>query len=80
MKLTDVSKTAIATLGSHVVESKKEQPVINDPMAVYCVDKPMELLSEEDIKSILMLRPQHLAVYCMSILQKKPTSKNQNQI
>ena len=48
MKLTDVSKTAIATLRCHVVESKKKRPVINDPMAGYCLNNLVALASDED--------------------------------
>ncbi len=32
MELTDVSKTALATLRSHVIESQKRNPILNDPM------------------------------------------------
>jgi len=39
MELTDVSKTALATLRSHVIESQKRNPVINNPMAAYCLEK-----------------------------------------
>jgi methyltransferase (TIGR00027 family) len=48
MELTDVSKTAIATLRSHVLESQKDRPIINDPMARYCLDKLASLASEDE--------------------------------
>jgi len=48
MKLTDVSKTAIGTLRSHVVESQKQNPLITDPMAVYCLGQLVSLASEEE--------------------------------
>jgi methyltransferase (TIGR00027 family) len=48
MKLTNVSKTAIATLRCHVLESKKERPIINDPMAEYCLNRLALLASDED--------------------------------
>lgn len=49
MKLTDVSNTSIATsLRSHVIESEKKNPIINDPMAKYCLDKLYSLASEEE--------------------------------
>ena len=37
MKLTDVSKTALDTLRSHVLESQRNNPIINNPMAAYCL-------------------------------------------
>ena len=46
MKLTDVSKTAIVTLRSHVLESQKNKPIIIDPMAKYCLDKLISFASE----------------------------------
>ena len=52
MKLTDVSKTAIATLRSHALESQKERPIINDPMAKYCLEK-LVLLATEDEKALI---------------------------
>lgn len=48
MKLTDVSKTAVATLRSHVIESKGKNPIMNDPMAVYCLEKMLSLFSDRD--------------------------------
>lgn len=35
MELTDVSKTAIATLRSHVLEHQKSKPLIIDPMVEF---------------------------------------------
>lgn len=55
MKLADVSKTAIMTLRSHVLESQKNKPIINDPMAKYCLDK-LVLLASEDEKALLFNR------------------------
>lgn len=48
MTLTDVSKTAIMTLRSHVLESRKRQPIITDPMAEYCLNKLASLTSGEE--------------------------------
>ena len=48
MKLTDVSKTALVTLRSHVIESRKGNPIINDPMATYCLEKLVSLASADE--------------------------------
>jgi len=61
MKLTDVSKTAIVTLRSHVLESQKNRPIINDPMAKYCLDK-LVLLAMEDEKALLFNRKLSLSL------------------
>ena len=55
MKLTDVSKTALVTLRSHVLESQRNNPIINDPMAAYCLEKLIPLASEEE-KNLLFNR------------------------
>jgi len=55
MKLTDVSKTAIVALRSHVLESQKDRPIINDPMAKYCLDE-LDSLASEDEKALLFNR------------------------
>ena len=61
MKLTNVSKTAIVTLRSHVLESQKNKPIINDPMAKYCLDK-LVLLAMEDEKALLFNRKLSLSL------------------
>lgn len=48
IKLTDVSKTAIVTLRSHVLESQKNKPIITDPMAKYCLDKLVSLATDDE--------------------------------
>ena len=55
MKLTDVSKTAIVTLRSHVLESQKNKPIISDPMAKYCLDNLVSFASEDE-KAVLFNR------------------------
>jgi len=48
MKLSDVSKTALATLRSHALESQGKNPVLHDPMAQTCLDALASLASEAD--------------------------------
>ncbi len=55
MKLTDVSKTAIVTLRSHVAESQKTSPLLEDPMAEYCLDHLASFASEDE-KALLFTR------------------------
>ena len=62
MKLTDVSNTSIATsLRSLVIESEKKDPIINDPMAKYCLDKLYSLASEKE-RALLFDRKLPLAL------------------
>ncbi len=46
MKLSDVSKTAIASLRSHVMESRRKNPLITDPMAEYCLERFSALMPD----------------------------------
>jgi methyltransferase (TIGR00027 family) len=87
MKLTDVSKTTIATsLRTHALESQKANPIINDPMAQYCLDK-LILLASEDEKELLFNRKlppaliNHIAIRARKYdsiineyISKKPSS------
>jgi O-methyltransferase involved in polyketide biosynthesis len=53
MNLSDVSRTAILTLLCRVVESEKKNPVLNDPMAVLCLERLMSISSEEGKNRIM---------------------------
>ncbi len=53
MNLSDVSKTAIVTLRSRVIESEKIRHMIADPMARFCLDKILSLASGQDHEQIL---------------------------
>lgn len=55
MKLTNVSRTAISTLRSHALESQKDQPILHDPMAEYCLNRLVAFASEEE-KALLFER------------------------
>ena len=60
IELTEVSKTAIATLRGHVIESQKRDPLIQDTMAKYCLDKlvSMAVPSEKELFFKRPLSPQ----------------------
>lgn len=53
MNLTDVSKTAIATLRSHVIEAARTQPVIQDPMAKVVLDRLTALATNPADQKVL---------------------------
>ena len=55
MQLSDVSKTAIATLRCRAIESGKNKPLINDPMAQYCVER-LKGFASQDEKALLFER------------------------
>ena len=55
MQLTEVSKTALVTLRSHVLESRKSRPLIHDPMAERCLDGLGQFASKDE-KALLFER------------------------
>jgi len=55
MRLSDVSRTAVATLRSRAIESGKEKPLIDDPMAAYCLERLANLATDEE-KALLFDR------------------------
>lgn len=86
MRLTDVSKTAIVTLRSRVLESRKNNPLIHDPMAEYCLkgliplasESEKELLFERKLTSILTshiaLRARKYDAIVNDFISKNPAS------
>ncbi|MBN2482264.1 MAG: class I SAM-dependent methyltransferase [Bacteroidales bacterium] len=71
MILTDVSKTAVATLRCHVLESRKKKPIIKDPMAEYCLDKLSSLASDEDRSGIFQKRLSPMLINHIVIRARK---------
>ena len=53
MDLPNVSRTAILPLLARVVESGKKDPVLNDPMAVLCLERLVSISSEEEKNRIM---------------------------
>jgi O-methyltransferase involved in polyketide biosynthesis len=51
MNLSNISRTAIITLVVHVIMSEKK--IINDPMAVLCLENMMSLATEEEKQQII---------------------------
>jgi len=48
MNLPDVARTAILTLICRVIESEKKEPILNDPMAVLCLERLTARASAEE--------------------------------
>jgi O-methyltransferase involved in polyketide biosynthesis len=53
MDLSQVSRTAILLVICRAVESEKNKPVFNDPMAVLCLERLMSITTEEDKRWII---------------------------
>lgn len=53
MNLANVSHTAIYTLLCRAVQTEAIDPIIHDPMASFCLEKLMAVVSEEEKKRIL---------------------------
>jgi O-methyltransferase involved in polyketide biosynthesis len=74
MHLSDVSKTAIATLRSHVIESRGPRPIMHDPMAAYCLERLVSLASEEE-KAVLFDRKLSSALTCHIAIRARKYDK-----
>lgn len=59
MNLPDVARTAILTLICRTVEAEKKEPLINDPMAILCLEKLMTEASEEEKDWILKYKRRY---------------------
>ncbi|MDH5719456.1 MAG: class I SAM-dependent methyltransferase [Spirochaetia bacterium] len=53
MPLSDVSKTALFILASHVIDFKKKKSILNDRKAEYSLNKIISFLSKEDQNILL---------------------------
>lgn len=53
MDLNDVSKTALVTLRSRVIESRRKAPLLKDPMAEYCLAELERLIPGGKKESLL---------------------------
>ncbi|MGA9397696.1 MAG: class I SAM-dependent methyltransferase [Anaerolineaceae bacterium] len=53
MDLSQVSRTAILLLICRAVETKRDKPIIDDPMAVLCFEKLLSIASDEDRRWII---------------------------
>ena len=82
--LSAVSETALITLRSHVIESEKPRPVIEDAVAVICLNRLQSLLPDDVRDRILnrklpaaltghiALRARKYDSYCRKFLEKHP--------
>ncbi|MEZ4663439.1 MAG: class I SAM-dependent methyltransferase [Caldilineaceae bacterium] len=52
MNLSNVSKTAIITLRSHVIEAHRRPPLIHDPMAAVCLERLHALAKDAAVQQI----------------------------
>ena len=52
MNLSDVSKTAIVTLRSHVIEANRRPPLLDDPMAAVCLERLAVLATSADEQAV----------------------------
>ncbi|MBN2351750.1 MAG: class I SAM-dependent methyltransferase [Spirochaetales bacterium] len=71
MKLSDVSKTAIATLRGRVIESRREHPLIADPMAEYCLERFKTLVPDAEGEGIFTRRLSRRLTIHLAIRARK---------
>jgi methyltransferase (TIGR00027 family) len=69
-QLSDVSRTAIATLRCRVIESQKECPLMRDPMAVSCLERLAGIASPRE-KALLFERSLSPALILYIVLRAR---------
>lgn len=67
MNISDVSKTAILTLIGRVTKAERKNPIINDPMAVLCLEKLLSIVSEEEKRWILKTKKMYTGIFASDI-------------
>jgi O-methyltransferase involved in polyketide biosynthesis len=80
MNLSEVSRTAILTLTCRVVASGKKNPVLNDPMAVLCLERLMSVSSEEEKNRILKWKKMYAGHHARDTKARALTARSFDRI
>ena len=80
MNLSEVSRTAILVLTCRAVESEKNNPVFNDPMAVLCLERLLSISSEEEKKRILRWKSKYAGIFAMDRKARAMTARSFDSI
>jgi methyltransferase (TIGR00027 family) len=80
MNLSQVSRTAILTLTCRAVESEKNNPVFNDPMAVLCLERLLSISSEEEKKRILRWKSMYAGIHARDRKARAMTARSFDSI
>jgi len=80
MNLSEVSQTAILTLTCRAVESEKNNPVLNDPMAVLCLERLLSVSSQEEKKRILRWKSMYAGIQARDAKARALTARSFDSI
>jgi O-methyltransferase involved in polyketide biosynthesis len=80
MNLSEVSQTAILVLTCRTVESEQINPIITDPMAVFCLERLMSISSEEEKKRILRWKSMYAGIQARDRKARAKTAKSFDDI
>jgi len=80
MNLSEISRTAILALTCRAVESEKENPVFNDPMAVLCLERVLSMSSEEEKKRILKWKRMYAGIQARDAKARALTARSFDSI
>jgi methyltransferase (TIGR00027 family) len=80
MNLSQISQTAILTLTCRAVESEKNNPVFNDPMAVLCLERLLSISSEEEKKRILRWKSMYAGIQARDRKARAMTARSFDSI
>ena len=80
MNLSEVSQTAILTLTCRAVESEKNNPVFNDPMAILCLERLLSVSSQEEKKRILRWKSMYAGIQARDAKARALTARSFDSI
>ena len=80
MNLSEVSLTAILPLLCRAIQSEKNDPAFNDPMAVFCLDKVMSMASDVEKKRILNWKKKYTSINARDLNARIKTVMNFDNI
>jgi O-methyltransferase involved in polyketide biosynthesis len=80
MNLSNVSQTAILILVCRVVALEKNDPVINDPMAVHCLDRLMSIVTKEEKKRIMKWKKMYTSLQARDASARAHTMRSFDRI
>ena len=80
MNLSEVSRTAILALTCRAVESEKDHPVFNDPMAVLCLERLLSISSEQEKKRVLRWKSMYAGIQARDRKARAMTARSFDSI
>jgi O-methyltransferase involved in polyketide biosynthesis len=80
VNLSEVSQSAILVLTCRAIESEKKNTVLNDPMAVLCLERLMSISSEEENNRIIKWKKMYAGINARDAKARALTARSFDRI